>query len=511
MPLGDFRPADGDTVSDMAAGRYLLGGKLVDTGGISPFAATVDHYGWRRELHGFSWLRHFTDMQDEGLRRFARTLALDWIGRHGFTYDPEIWSLELTARRAFNWMRHIAVIGEGATPGQQRMINRALARHVRSLRLRAPSAPDPLDRLMTEIVSVGAGLCENRPSDVVAHSLDRLEQELKRQFDDTGLHRTRSATVQVDVLTELVTLRQAMARRDQVHLGTLPARITAMHTALAALTLSTGSLGYFNGTGQQPTDLIFALQAAGGAQAPGTGIVGGYGLLRSSAAVVIADSGLVPAPEFATRAHAGALSFEFSHGSDLIVGNCGPAPAELHDQSRLFRLGAAHSAPTVDRHSPAHVITRGPDAGTLVAEGAAPELDVDADEQVLKLTSHAYEGPAGVTLERWLTLLMGGDTLVGQDRVTAATAGTGITGREITIRFHLGPGIDAEREQGENIIRLTPASGNAWSFLWEGATAEIDESVRQSAYFGFYRTRQIVLTAPLSNGLEVAWILTRLA
>ena len=231
-------------------------------------------------------------------------------------------------------------------------------------------------------------------------------------------------------------------------------------------------------------------------------------MLRHAGAVVIADSGRVPAPEFALNAHAGAFGFEFSHGSELIVGNCGPAPAELHDQSRLFRLGAAHSAPTIDQHSAALITTQGANEGRLIGSGPPPEIEVDTEENVLKLTSHAFEAKAGVTLERWLTLLTGGDTLVGQDRVSATE--TGIKGKTIILRFHLGPGVEIDHVPGEEFIRLTLGSGRSWSFLWEGASAEIDDSVRQSAYFGFYRTKQVVLRAPLSDGLEISWILTRL-
>ncbi|MBU1174179.1 MAG: heparinase II/III family protein [Alphaproteobacteria bacterium] len=508
VPLDDFRPADIDTVSEMAAGRYLFGGKLVDTGGVSPFSAAIDHPGWRAELHGFSWLRHFGDLQDGGLRRFARTLVLDWIGRNGRSFDPEIWAIGLTARRVLNWMRHISCLTEGASAGQKHAINRTLARQIGSLRIRAPYSAEPVDRLMMRIADLAADLCENRPTERVAQRLHALETEIGLQFDETGLHKSRSAAIQVDVVTELVTLRRALARRDQVHLGSLPARMEAMHAALSCLVLGTGELGYFNGTGQEPADLLLALQAAGGARASATGSVGGYGILRHAGAVVIADSGLVPPADFSRQAHAGALSFEFSHGPELIVGNCGPAPAELSSQSRLFRLGAAHSAPTIDYHSSAEVVRRGAQPGRLAAIGAPSELEVDSEEHVLKLTSHAWEAEFGVTLERWLTLLTGGDTLVGQDRIGAARSG--ITGSEIILRFHLGPGVETERVGGEDFIRLHLASGKTWSFLWEGASAEIDESVRQSAYFGFYKTRQIVLTAPLVDGREIAWILTRL-
>ena len=301
-----------------------------------------------------------------------------------------------------------------------------------------------------------------------------------------------------------------MARRDQVHLGALPAPHGGMHAALLALIAGQRCARLFQR--HRSGAVRSALCRAGDgriAKADNGGSSATTASLRGDGAVVIADTGFVPSRPFALRAHAGAQAFEFSHGTELIVGNCGPAPAELRDQGRLFRLGAAHSAPSVDHRSSAILPTRGRDAGTLIASGPQPELEIDTAEQVLKLTSHAFEASAGVTLERWLTLLMGGETLVGQDRVTAA--GSGITGHGLTLRFHLGPGVEAERQQGEDIIRLRLPSGRHWSFLWEGATAEIDESVRQSAYYGFYRTRQIVLNAALVHGLEIAWILTRLA
>jgi uncharacterized heparinase superfamily protein len=51
-------------------------------------------------------------------------------------------------------------------------------------------------------------------------------------------------------------------------------------------------------------------------------------------------------------------------------------------------------------------------------------------------------------------------------------------------------------------------NGMVWTFLWEGAEFREEDSVRQSAYFGFHRTRQLVLEAPVADGAEIAWIFT---
>ena len=66
------------------------------------------------------------------------------------------------------------------------------------------------------------------------------------------------------------------------------------------------------------------------------------------------------------------------------------------------------------------------------------------------------------------------------------------------------PQVDAARD----IVKLKLASGAVWNFLWEGADMRIEDSVRQSAYFGFHRTKQIVLEVLVGDVSEVSWIFT---
>ncbi len=60
----------------------------------------------------------------------------------------------------------------------------------------------------------------------------------------------------------------------------------------------------------------------------------------------------------------------------------------------------------------------------------------------------------------------------------------------------------------DDVVKLQLASGAIWNFLWEGADMRIEDSVRQSAYFGFHRTRQIVLDVPADDAAEISWIFT---
>ena len=504
--LGEFRPSDHETVREIMAGRYLLASKLVDTKGVSPFAVEIFSGSWRRDLHAFSWLRHFRNARDEGERRFARTLVLDWIGRNS-RFDPESWAPALTSVRVLNWLRHLPLLTVDASADQARLIKRSLGTQLQSLKLRGALARDPMDAIYTAAALLGAALCDESSSKIVTLRLTQLLQQLDGQVDVDGMHRSRNPQVQFKLLTELVSIRQALAQRHSGSLDAFGAMMEKMHLALDTLTLGTGEPAFFNGCGQLPVDLVIAVQAQGSARRKRSATLSGYGVLVSGSSTVIADSGVTPPLAFGANAHASALAFEFSNGNDLVIGNCGPAPAEVTENRTLFRLGAAHSGPTIDRTSSAQVVMRGPNANSLRGFSGGCEVQVDDAEASMILSTAAFANRFGVELERQLTLMAEGQTLVGQDRFVGRS-GALVKGK-LAIRFHLAPGAEATRPDGEDIILVRLKSGVVWKFLWEGGTASLDDSVRQSAHFGFFRTTQIVVETNIVAGEELSWILTR--
>ena len=500
--LSDFRPTDRESLLEMMQGRYLLASKLVDTDGVSPFAVEMVHDDWLDDLQAFAWLRHFRDARSDEERAFGRSLTLDWISRHG-QFDRSVWALSLTARRVLNWLRHFNILVEGANPEDAALISRSLGTQIQSLRLRGMFADDPVDALMAALALLGVALCDQARDFEIPARLNRVNKLLDQQLDEDGLHRSRSAKMQLMLMVELTTLRQALLSQSDSYKNELGEELDAMHRALDAISLGTGEAAYFNGTGQMAHDIIVAVQAQNPARARSTGTAGGYGRLISGRSIVVADSGLVPEPEFSRHMHASALAFEFSHGRDLVVCNCGPAPADMEDSELLFRQGIAHSAPTINALSAAVIPPGGPLANRVVAVGKPPELAADEADHSLLMRCHGYDDRFGVVLERRLTLLAEGKSLVGQERMLKAR--NRMSGA-CAIRFHLAH--QTTVTQAGDMLKLRLASGQIWNFLWEGAEMRVEDSVRQSAYFGFHRTRQIVLDVLVGEVHEVSWIFT---
>jgi uncharacterized heparinase superfamily protein len=500
--LSDFRPSDRESLLEMMQGRYLLASKLVDTNGASPFAIDMVHDDWLDDLQSFGWLRHFRDARSDEERSFARALTLDWVDRDG-GFDPRIWGLSLTARRVLNWIRHFNILVEGANPEDARIITRSLGTQIQSLKLRAPFADEPVDALMASIALLGVALADNDRESEIPSRLHAMNTLLDRQIDEDGLHRSRSAKVQLQLIVELTTLRQALLRQSDVYRNELGELLESMHRALDAISLGTGEPAYFNGTGQMPHDIIVAVQAQTPTRARSTGTAGGYGRLIWGHSIVVADSGLVPPPEYARHMHASALAFEFSHGRDLVVCNCGPAQSDEEESALLFRQGIAHAAPTINALSAAAIPTRGPLKHRVVRIGKPPEIASEEADHTLVMRTHGYAERFGVVLERRLTLLAEGHSLVGQDKILKVRHR--VSGA-CAIRFHLAH--QTQVSQAGDMLKLRLASGQIWNFLWEGAEMRVEDSVRQSAYFGFHRTRQIVLDALVADTSEISWIFT---
>ena len=501
--LREFRPTDVETVHEMRAGRYLLASKLVDTGGVSPFAVHQDHEPWHNELHGFSWLRHFGEAHSAQDREFARTLVLDWIGRNS-EFDASTWGLALSAQRVMNWLRHFNLLSEGATREQVKTISRSISMQVQASKLRAPYSPERFEELMATMLPVAVALCDGSDVAQLTQSTQKLCKLLAWQLDEDGFYRNRNPQTQLMLLEELVSLRLTLSQLSSELVIELGELVEKMHLALDSVTLTTGEPVYFNGCGQLPTELVFAVQTQGKSRRSSNMNISGYGVIELGQSMLVLDEGRVPFAPFATNAHASALAVEFSHGRDLIFGSCGPAPEEFKESRDLFRQGSAHSGPTINSNSAARITNN----SILVSHGDTPFMQVGKEEPEIVARTGAFRSRFGVEIERRVTLLSDGNTLVGQDRLLVPGERRKFASTLIQ-RFHLAPGTTTERSNADQMISIRLQSGATWSFLWEGADAHIEESMRQSAHISFYRTEQIVLESEVERNREISWIFTR--
>jgi uncharacterized heparinase superfamily protein len=514
----DLRLADPQIALEIYYGRFPLSGHLVETGGKSPFQLDITNPQWLKSLHGFRWLRHMRAAGTELAAANARALVSDWIAIHGSRISGVAWDPVLTARRIIAWLQHSSVVLQGAELPFYRAYLRSLAVQIRYLRSMVPEMPDGKEKLRARIALAFAALSLPVPQSALRNATRNLSAEIERQILPDGGHISRNPMAVLELLADLLPLRQTYANQAEEPPATLIGAVERMLPALRFFRHQDGSLARFNGMGATIHDRIAAIlrhDDTGGApllHAPHSG----YERLSMGGTTVIADTGMPPPAEVSGRAHAGCLSFELSSGRHNFIVNSGVDTFGAPEFRPLARTTAAHSTATLNDSSSARFNVS---AGVNVLVGAPlvggprsvrSERRDSKDAQGFIAVHDGYVARFGVYHERALSLSQGGNVLKGIDRffLSGGKAARN-NGRDfVIIRFHVHPERELHTdEEGRPVLNSRGA--DSWVFTVSGVETAVEESIFFAGLSGPRKTRQIVLAFKASEVQEVRWQFTR--
>ncbi len=514
----DLRTGDPTLASEFYAGRFAFCGKVLMTEGRSPFEMTAPSREWADALLSFGWLRHLRSAGTSIAKANARALVADWITLQG-TSHPVGWQPEIVARRVICWLTQAPLILEGAEHPFYRKFMRSLARQVRFLRGRYPDIRDGYPRLLTAIALCFASLCIAGEQRLLRFATRKLEEELNRQILPDGGHISRNPGALIEILIDLLPLRQSFEARSVPPPPALMNAIDRMMPMLRFFRHGDGSFAYFNGMGATPGDMLATVLAYDDARGSpvANAAHSGYQRIEASQCLVIADTGKPPPMSVSQEAHAGCLSFEFSHARNRIVINCGMPAMSREAWRKAARATAAHSTVTFNNESSCKFLSG--DAyqrlmGTPII-GGPRDVKVargERDGSVVVRASHdGYASRYKIMHQRSWRLAQDGARLDGEDVFFAPDGGD--VPKKVpdlfAIRFHLHPNIKASRRaDGESVLLALPGS-ESWVFNAPGTTVELEESVFLPSTDGPRRSNQIVVSGHAREFQRVVWSFLR--
>ena len=209
----DLRTADSTRASEIYAGRFSFGGKVVICDARSPFEVEPPSEDWAVALHGFGWLRHLRAADSGITRANARALVDEWISLQG-RGDAIAWRPEVMARRIISWISQAPLVLDDSDVRFYRRFMRSLTRQVRQLRHTAADARDGVPRLRSMIALMYAALCMANQARHIKASREALSDELERQILPDGGHISRNPGALIEMLVDLLPLRQAFTARN---------------------------------------------------------------------------------------------------------------------------------------------------------------------------------------------------------------------------------------------------------------------------------------------------------
>lgn len=506
----DLRTADPTTAGDFYAGYYTFAGRTLRSHGESPFDVEPPSEAWAEALHGFGWLRHMRAADTAIARANARSLVEDFMAKRRDRDDigrrPAV-----AARRLIAFLSHSPLLLEGADHVFYERFLRHVARLADRLSLALAGAVEGADRLNGLIAVTLAAICLDGQDARRRRAETMLSDELDEQILPDGGHLSRNPRLLIELLLDLLPLRETFAAR-----GLEPPRgvLTAIERMMPHLRLfrhGDGSLALFNGMGTTAPDLMATLAAYDDARGRPTehAAYSGYSRLAAERSIVVADAGAPPRGAYSVEAHAGCLAFEFSSGPQRIIVNCGASRFGPPELKLAARSTAAHSALVLDDRSSANFgmvlgemrIVSGPrDVRVARQDGA------DGPEWV---ASHdGYRRSIGAVHTRRLLLARDGATLSGEEEVTLTGARAAL---QAAARFHLHPNVRASLVREGSGALLALASGEVWSFEAGGLPIAIEESLFLAASDGRRRTEQLVVAFDAVTTPRIAWRLSRIS
>jgi len=518
MAPKDLRTADPTRASEIYSGRFAFAGKVVICDGRSPFEMEPPSEEWAENLFGFGWLRHLRAAESGITRANARALVDEWITLQALG-DPIAWRTDVVARRIISWLSQAPLVLHEVDTKFYRRFLRNLTRQVRYLRGTLGSARDGLPRLQGIIALTYASLCMKGQMRNAKSATRRLVHELERQILPDGGHISRNPGVLVEMLLDLLPLRQAYSSNN---IPPPPAVLNAIDRMMPMLRFfrhGDGNFALFNGMGPTSPDLLAAVLYYDDAR--GTPVANaphsGYQRLQAETTVMLADTGLPPPIGVSQEAHAGCLSFELSSKQHRIVVNCGMPATNRASWRHVARGTAAHSTVTVNEAGSCRFLAASwlrRLLGTPIVAGPS-EVPVAREERtdglVLRASHDGYADTFGILHQRTWRLSPDGRSLDGED-VFAPSSGEKLPGGgrdEFAVRFHLHPAVKASRlTDGHGAMLMLP-NREVWTLEAYEDPVTLEESVFLAGSEGPRRAVQLVIHGRARNVPRVRWTFTQ--
>ena len=281
--------------------------------------------------------------------------------------------------------------------------------------------------------------------------------------------------------------------------------IERMNNALRFFCYNDKHMALFHGTQEGEAQLLSTLLSLAGSRQkmPRSLPQSGFERVAMGRSLITMDVGGAPARDLDHAYHASALAFEFCYGKQRVFSNCGTHPYSPEWQNAL-RRSAAHNTAQINGLDSAEILENGA-IGRKPINVQFEHDDIDGGNYISAMHD-GFLSTNGIKHYRQVGAQNRGKIITGQDHFENIS-GEGSEGIA-HIRFHTHPSVRVSLTRDKNEILVSLPGGTGFRFYAQGAEMSIEDSI----YFGQghspVKSKQIVLTAALSEAMtSVEWLI----
>lgn len=512
----DPRVGDAERGREIGRGHWRIAAERIQAD--VPWRANFPSRHFAARLHSFSWLVDLAAVGPSAHAHIAK-LVDTWVAAHG-EWDDLAWDPELTAERLFAWLCWGRSAFESGDPAARGDLMRSAARQARLLMMaQAELSERHLGSIKAGAALILAGAASFPEAERLAEQGEEmLIEACAKQFFPDGGHLSRAPEALAEALYDLLTALEALIDPPPMLTDLLP----KMANMLRLMRLGDGGLACFHGGSEGSAISLDAALARVGGEVRSFQFAQhtGYQRLECGELRALMDVGGAPPLAYSERAHASALAFELSSGSERLIVNVGAA-RELEPAARVAaRATNGHS--TLIISDALSAVLEEPRRGKGPARLSGPNLDDvrrSSDDSGITIQGRhdGYRDKFGLFHRRYVFIDHEGKNLRGIDELVRPVKQKGVASKTpipFVERFHLHPNVRARLVERSVALLETPG-GQRWRLRTDAPEIAIEPSI----YWGGPAPReswQIVLSGaadPMGHGLappnRIRWALAR--
>ena len=490
-------------------GQIILDGNLLAAKERRPFTSVVGvptnaSPNWQAYAHSFKWLSDLRAVENNQARLLARKHVTTWLKTYK-RWSPLAWKADVLGQRLTNWIIHFGFFAREAPQEFYDLFFLEVVKQTRHLNRSIIKTIIGSERIQGLKGLIYCGISLPNFENYKNNGLRLLENELIHQIHPDGGHYSRNPQIHMEVLTDLIAIRNTLSVAHIDVPNWLNSIIELMIPILLTFRHGDGGLAFFNGSSDSSPTIIDMLLSKSGIKTRAilNATHTGYQRLYAGKTTVLIDTGSPPSVTENQWAHFGTLAFEMSSGKDRIIVNCGMPDNPSTGWQQALRSTAAHSTIAVDNINSIEI---NPTKDFVHKRGQVTSSRREIDgSTIIEASYDGYNKPFGLIHRRLIMLAPDGGEIQGEDNLI------GPGGHHYNLRFHLHPNIQVTMLQDKCAALLKPRQGAGWRFTCANQTITLEESVFFDSNLSQRRTQQILVSGALGkNGAIVKWRLSKI-
>ncbi|MAK09301.1 MAG: hypothetical protein CML36_02300 [Rhodobacteraceae bacterium] len=507
-----FTPKDawpGDPVigDQLVQGCYILANKKIYAPDKLLWQVSNKSTYWVDEVHSFSWLRHLKARSGSLARKHARYLILEWLKIYE-NWDYTAWELEVLSRRISAWVTNYDFLLAEKDERFAEILFKNLFKQIKFLRNQTSKSlfqiiekKYNLEDSSIKKIKILRGLilssiCFESKIYGLNNYIKILEKELKINFNIDGLHESKSPSTHLEILGDLVTIREAIVSKQIKTPLFLDALIKKAAHALKFFRTPAGNLAIFNGSKQESKFLIDKILNQADGKARGRGPISlsksGYEKIVCQGITVFVDTHFNSKKKSSKAPH----SMQINIGKTKLFGSCGTIYKKDKKWKDSLLSASAHSALILENSNAFYC--------DELNDFTFNKRYQKNGSEVVFLKHDGYKKKFSAICSRTIEVNRSGKNIAVLDHINSDKL------LKFHIRIHLNPKIKTSLSLDKRTAILI-IDDQGWNFSFQGDTIlSLEPSIFVQDNGQVKKTNQLILYGEtLKENTEVLWGFTK--